>query len=87
MGGFPPASASPFVSGGGSGASSLHNVSRTILVVGHGLTHQVSLEKLTARLINNQDRRIELMEKREKIRDGGNDDEEDDDPVIIQGQM
>jgi hypothetical protein len=45
------------------------------------------MEKLRSRLIVNQEKRMELMDKREEMRSRGDDDSEDEDPDMVDSQM
>ena len=87
MSGLNFGSASPFMSGGASGSSDLSNVSTTLLRLQSGLTYQLPLEKLNARLTVNLTNRMNMMDKREAMREGGEDAEEDEDPEMLDANM
>jgi hypothetical protein len=69
----------------------LEVLSWTALVIQHWmickLICQIPTEKLRSRLIVNQDKRMELMDKREEMRTRGEDDSEDEDPDMVDSQM
>ena len=87
MSGLSFGNASPFMSGGATGGSDLCNVSSTPLRLGLRLIHQLSLEKLNARLTVNLNNRMNMMDKREMMREGGEDAEMDEDPEMLDANM